>query len=782
MRYDRSTMPATLEHPRQQEHQQREPEPFDSDKLLENITKAKQEWAQKQMPMALQEAKVREAIRRHDRILLEAEPGSGKSTIAPALFLEELINDNPDAKVVVTQPRRLATSSLAGYVGEQIGPEFVDYRFRGHRADKPNHRLEFTVEQSLLNDIVADPSLKQYDAVILDEVHERSITMDILIPLLKRAQEKRKAAGLKPLKVVLASGTLDVGTMKDYFEGAHHLSVEGRAHPVTEHFSEKEIAQEDLPKEAAKKIVELLQEGKVPLAFMPGRGEIDDTEKELQKHLQQDGLDVEVVTIVGGEESNPYEKINSPVTKPRVYIATNAAETSITIPGITAVIDSGLMRKMIYDPETRLTTLETMPHTKANWKQRSRRAGRVQPGEAHALFTKAQYDARDEHTVAEFLHTDLSPQILRMKEAGIDDVHHFDYIEHPGEQVINQAIESLQKLGALDKDGKITEIGKKMAEFDEDPHIARMLVEAKQRGCVDAVATLVGFVKARGSVFDLHRSDIFNTKFRDYIDPDSDFITALNVWNSYIDTLTPPREGEDESIEEKQRKLTQKGIRMSTLNAVSKEKRNTVQGSFYTGTDASRQNKKVDLSPQMKHAINMCGAAGFADRILRKDPNGLYTLHQNARGSIGIDRSSVFANKHPDRLLSGKIFSQKRDIHANKESFASMNIVVPEELTEEFAYLKDFEEKKPAEPEPKKEEPIPQEHHTPHVNEHDVAHQAHAINHAIEHNQHGTEQQSRSFLTRVEGFVKGVEKLLDNFSQNLKNIIKKIGKFLGLSK
>lgn len=552
-----------------------EQSPFNLPLLLDNLEQAEYQWQEQGLPIALNRKRVRDLIRTNDTVILEADTGSGKSTIAPALSLHELLLDNPNAKVLVTQPRRLATESISEFVGEKIGDEFVDYQYKGHRITKSNSRIQFTVEQSLLNALVMDETLSDYDLVMIDEVHERSISIDILLPLLKRAQKLRKEQRKNPLKVVLASGTMDATLLSNYFGEAHQEHIEGRAYKVDQFFSDVDIPLPQIPQAAAKKAKELVIDEKEKgdiLIFMPGKWEIDTTKEEIQKLITDPNI--EIVTIMGGDQDgDPYKKINNnPGNKQRIYIATDAAETSITIPKITAVIDSGLMRKMVYDAGTQVTTLETLPHTIANWLQRIGRAGRVMEGKGYALFTKKDLEKRDKNQQAEFLRADLTPQILKMKAIGIQDVHNFDYIEHPGNERINQAILSLQLLGALDKNGNLTPLGKEMATIDEDPRYARLLIEARNRDCLAEASLLLGFIKNKSSIFKFNRKrENFQSKYADVIDPNSDFITILNVWNAYMDSKESGRVTEWE----------QKGFNQASLRGVLREQKELVRDSFF---------------------------------------------------------------------------------------------------------------------------------------------------------------------------------------------------------
>ncbi len=650
--------------------------PFSLEGLRNSLTYAEESST---LPIAKNSARLKDAIRKSNNIILEADPGSGKSTVAPIIFLNEILKDNPDARIAITQPRRLATSSVAEFVGSEVGEENVDHRFKGKGFDKPNSRIQFSVVDSLLKELVNDETLTRYDAVMVDEVHERSIPIDILIPLLLNAQEKRAQAGMTPLKIILASATLDADVLANYLPGAERLHVEGVPFDVKEHFSTTKIKPEDVMVKAAEKVAELFADKTKTgdaLIFMPGRAEIAETEAEIRSRITDPN--VEIITITGGDDEDAYAKIkNKPPGKKIIYIATPTAETSITIDGIKIVIDSGLVKRPNYDPITRLTTLETIEHTKGNWTQRKRRAGRTQDGEAHALFTEDELAKRDEHQVAEFLRSNLTPQVLRMKAAGIKDLSKFRYIERPNPEVINQGIESLQRLGALDHEENITPIGNEMAEMDLDPMYARMMVEAKKKNCAEAVSLLVSAMQSKDSIYTFDRKkDKFSEKYKQYIDPDSDFITFLNVWNDYI---KDPKNN---------KRWQENGFNPKALARIGRESKSLRRELGLTAT----QEGSIDINSS-RESIDLSIASGLVPNQLM-GKKGEYRFATGSSSGIQIDKNSVFHSSFQEHLLSGKIQSIK---NGETRTFSQMNMKFDKEkMLLEYWYLrKIFNSEKP---------------------------------------------------------------------------------------
>jgi len=646
--------------------------------LLARLQNAESIWRAEKLPILEKSDEIKQAFHTSDRILLEAETGSGKSTASPILLLEELLSRNPDAHIVVSQPRRIATEGLADYVGSKVGKQYIGFHHRQHTYITPETRITYEIEKSLLNELLRDPMLTKYDAVMLDEIHERSIDLDILMPLLKQTQKARAASG-KPLKLVLTSATVDRDKMLAYFEGTKHVQIPGRTFPVEEEFSAKAIDTRDLIGAAAERTEKIVREGQDQgdiLIFMPGREEISKTIDLIKQKISDP--DIDVIPLLGGDETtNAYKQSTG---RRKIIVATNVAETSITIPTVRIVIDSGLLRTNVYDGETGTTELLTLEHTQSNAKQRKGRAGRTAPGKIYYLYTKEQFDAREPYLRAEILRTNLASQVLQMKAMGIQDVHNFDYLDHPGKEKIDMAIITLKLLGALDAEGNLTDgYGKPMSEIDADPHFARMIVEAKKRGCQDAVSLLVGMMSGRRSIYDpkFYPERKFTDKYGRFIIPGSDFLTQLNIWNEYVENNT--------NREKRMEWATQNGINTYSFYNAANERKDLLH-------EWRTNNDRIDLSEESRHAIAVCLTAGLMDSLLIRDSDGTYSLASGKRRGIILGKNSVLQNIKPPNVISGAI----RYIEQIKKTFADFNMSSDEKLIREAApYL----------PEKKKEEP-----------------------------------------------------------------------------
>ena len=619
------------------------------------------------LPVYDQREEITNIIHDNDRIIIEAETGSGKSTVVPVLALAEVQKRNPGGKVVVTQPRRIAAEGISGYLGDEAMGDIVGFRHGGGRNITRNTQLEYTIERSLLNDLVRDETLSQYDTVILDEVHERKVDLDILIPLLKKAQEKRRGTN-KPLKLILTSATLDREKMLEYFEGAVHKEVPGKMYHVEEYFEEEGTDDvEDLMVKAAKKASEIHTKGDAEpgdmLIFMPGGAEIDKTIEALnqQQNLVDDG--VEFIPLSGGAESKEsMRKIRAKSDKRRIFVSTNVAETSVTIDTVRVVIDSGLTRLDVFNPISGLTTLETIDHTKANAKQRKGRAGRKAPGTVHYLFTKEEMEARDPYLPAEILRTDLVAQVSLMKQFGITDIYNFDFIDHPGKEKIDAAIKDLNILGALNADGSLSDIGVGMTEIiDVAPRFARMMVEARRLGVEDAVGLIVAMLQnPKYDVFDKNykKGVPARLKYGEFVIPGSDILTRLNIWNKYLE--------HNATSEERVRWEQENGLKTFALyNAANIRKQ--ILG------NRNIPDLPIDLSPEASAKITWSIAVGLRDKLLTKFGN-TYQIEKGI-GGITMSNSSVLDRAYPGAMLSGNV-SRIRSRKGREQTYAGMNFTL----------------------------------------------------------------------------------------------------------
>jgi HrpA-like RNA helicase len=481
------------------------------------------------LPILEYKTKILELVKNNPVVIIVGETGSGKTTQLP-LILQELLKENE--KILITQPRRIAAISVAKYVAERIGCEIgeeVGYQIRFEDMTTEGTKINFVTDGILLRKIQVDPLLSEYSIIMIDEAHERSINIDLCLGLLKQIQKLRREKGLPELKIIISSATLEKEKFQNFFEDAPVLEVEGRMYEVKEHYLESPTYY--IYEEAAKlvkKIIEETNEGDI-LIFMPGREEIEATAREIQKL----NLPIEILQLYGDMPVEEQEKIFYPGIQRRVIIATNIAETSVTVPRIRYVIDSGLIKVLRYYPEKRYAALVTEKHSKAGCIQRKGRAGRLAPGEYYALFTKEDFESRKEFSEPEIKRSNLAHIVLYMKNLGIDNIEEFDFIDKPEKKQIDEAIRDLKILGALDSDGKITDIGKEMVEYPLDPRLARMIVEAIRNNydCLYEICVITSFFGQR-SVFlrPQNKEEAADKAHSRFKHPTSDFITFLKIW------------------------------------------------------------------------------------------------------------------------------------------------------------------------------------------------------------------------------------------------------------
>lgn len=414
-------------------------------------------------------------LRARGVVVLQAPPGAGKTTRVPAAILDA----TESGEVIVLEPRRLAARLSAKRVAEERGErvgETVGYDVRFDRAIGPRTRLSFVTEGILARRLLDDRTLKGVSCVVLDEFHERHLQTDLALGLLRRLKRTRPE-----LQLVVMSATLDAGPVAQFLD-APIITSEGRAYPVTvEHLARPD--DRPLQSQVASAVRDLVKQGVDGdvLVFLPGAAEI----RKCAEALSRD--DLIVAQLHGDLPPAQQDAAIAPASKRKVILSTNVAETSVTIEGIVAVVDTGLARIASHDPWIGRTTLDVGKISRASATQRAGRAGRVRAGRAIRLYTKGDFDTRPEHDAPEALRVDLSEAILMMHGSGIDP-RGFDWLTPPAAGAIDGAETLLRKLGAVDDKG-ITAIGRRMLRFPLPPRLARTIVEAEKRGAVDDACT-----------------------------------------------------------------------------------------------------------------------------------------------------------------------------------------------------------------------------------------------------------------------------------------------------
>jgi ATP-dependent helicase HrpA len=500
------------------------------------------------LPISAQREAIMEALQRRQVLIVAGDTGSGKSTQLPQYCLES--GRGLDALIAHTQPRRLAARALAARIAEEVAqPLGRSVGFRVRFADQVSDatRLVLMTDGLLLAELASDPLLRRYDTIIIDEAHERTLNVDLLMGVLKRLLPRRP-----DLKVLVTSATLDVERISRFFDDAPIITVSGRSHPIEVRYREspEDAEDPDLPTAVLAAYQEIAAEPKAigggdVLVFLPGEREIRDVGELLQRELQ---ADVEVLELYSRLSWEQQSKIFQRGSRQRIVLATNVAETSITVPGIRTVIDSGLARISRYSPRNRLQRLPIEPVSRASADQRKGRCGRLGPGLCLRLYTEADFDARAPFTEPEILRTNLAALLLRLAADGLGEAESFPFIDPPDPRALSDGYRLLQELQALDADRRITRRGRAMARLPLDPRLARALLESKRfRAESELLAIVAGLsvpdvriaappagAAARGPSEDSRQGAAFE-------DSKSEFSALVKVWKAYRKAREGPR-------------------------------------------------------------------------------------------------------------------------------------------------------------------------------------------------------------------------------------------------
>ena len=477
-----------------------------------------------------------EAVDNHQLLIVVGDTGSGKTTQLTQFFAEAGYAN--DGIIGCTQPRRVAAMSVAKRVSEEVGCELgqeVGYSIRFEDRTSPATRIKYMTDGMLQREILLDPDLKRYTVIMLDEAHERTISTDVLFGLLKKTLKRRP-----DLKLIVTSATLDADKFSEYFNQCPIFTIPGRTYPVEIMYSrEPESDYLDAALVTVMQIHLTEPPGDI-LLFLTGQEEIDTSCEILYERMKALGPSVPELIILPVYSALPSE-MQSRIFEPappgsrKVVIATNIAETSITIDQIYYVIDPGFVKQNAYDPKLGMDSLVVTPISQAQVKQRAGRAGRTGPGKCFRLYTEAAYQSEMlPTTIPEIQRQNLSHTILMLKAMGINDLLHFDFMDPPPTNTMLTALEELYALSALDDEGLLTRLGRKMADFPMEPALAKVLIASVDGGCSDEMLSIVAMLSV-ATVFyrpkdKQQQADQKKSKFHD---PHGDHLTLLNVYNGW---------------------------------------------------------------------------------------------------------------------------------------------------------------------------------------------------------------------------------------------------------
>jgi ATP-dependent helicase HrpB len=596
------------------------------------------------------------------RLILSAPTGSGKSTQVPQMLLKHGLLGG--GQVVVLQPRRLATRLLAARVAQELGVKLGDeagYQIRFENVTSAKTKIRFVTEGVLLRQMINDPKLPGVSAILFDEFHERHLYGDITLARTLDLQERHRP----DLNLAVMSATLNACELEKYLSPCATLSSEGRTFPVEIEYLPHRIGANGPPvwELAAEEFSRFVGDGGAGdvLVFMPGGFEISQTIEAIRHTSEAKGY---IILPLHGElPPRDQDAAVARYEQPKVVVATNVAETSITIDGVRLVIDSGLARIARYDSNRGINTLLIEKISQANADQRTGRAGRTAPGKCVRLWSRSEHDERAPHELPEIRRLDLSEVVLTLKAADVDDLRKFRWLEKPDEISLTHAEELLEDLGAIGHDKKIIPIGRKMLAFPLHPRYARMLLAAQEFGCVRQACLVAALTQGRdlllrncGKEVDSAREDLFGEK------ASSDFWILMRAWNFAAN---------NQFRIDACRKL---GIHAVTARQVGPLLEQFLRIAKDEGLDTQTREVKDE-------ALQKCILIGFSDRVARRLDQGTLRceLVHNRRGVLA--RESV-VQKSP--LL---VVAEIREIETRDKE---MNTILSLATTIETEWLREL--------------------------------------------------------------------------------------------
>lgn len=577
-------------------------------------------------------------------LVVIGETGSGKTTQMTQYLAEAGYTTH--GRIGCTQPRRVAAMSVSKRVAEEVGcrlGEEVGYAIRFEDCTSPSTVIKYMTDGMLLREALLDDALSSYSVIILDEAHERTIHTDVLFGLLKGIIRKRK-----DLKVIVTSATLDAEKFSSYFFDCPIFTIPGRTFPVEVMYTkDPESDYVDAALITVMQIHLTEPEGDI-LLFLTGQEEIDTAAQVLYERTKALGPAVPELIILPVYSALPSE-MQSRIFEPappgsrKVVIATNIAEASLTIDGIYYVVDPGFSKQKVYNPKIGMDSLVVAPISQASAKQRAGRAGRTGPGKCYRLYTESAF--RDEMlptAVPEIQRSNLSMTVLTMKAMGINDLLHFDFMDPPPPQTLVTALEQLYNLGALDEEGLLTKLGRKMAEFPLDPPVSKMLIASVDLGCSEEVVTIIGMLSAQ-NIFHRPRekqaaADQRKSRFNQ---PEGDHLTMLAVYEAW-----------------KAAKFSVPWCYENFIQARSMRRAQDVRKQLITIMDRY----KLDLVSAGKNwkKIQMAVASGFFFHAARKDPQeGYKTLVEQQ--PVAIHPGSSLFQQQPDWVIYHELVLTTRE-------------------------------------------------------------------------------------------------------------------------
>ncbi len=485
-----------------------------------------------ELPVSARREEIKKAILEHQVVIVAGETGSGKTTQLPKICLEA--GRGVAGLIGHTQPRRLAARSVAARIAEELKSEIgraVGFKVRFSDHTRPEAYIKLMTDGILLAESQGDRFLNQYDTLIIDEAHERSLNIDFLLGYLKQLLPRRP-----DLKLIITSATIDTERFANHFGAAPIIEVSGRTYPVEMHYrpllaDDEESQERDLQQAILDAVDEAARHGPGDmLIFLPGEREIRETAESLRKHHPPH---TEILPLYARLSAAEQNKVFQPHRGSRIVLTTNVAETSLTVPGIRYVIDPGLVRMSRYSHRTKVQRLPIEKISQASANQRAGRCGRIGPGVCFRLYSEEDFLNRPEFTDPEIKRSNLAAVILQMKALGLGDVERFPFVEAPDSKMITDGYKLLEELGAV-VGKQLTDTGRQLARLPLDPRVARMILAAREEGSLAEVLIIASALSVQDPrERPVEKQQAADEKHKAFKDEHSDFIAYLNLWRDY---------------------------------------------------------------------------------------------------------------------------------------------------------------------------------------------------------------------------------------------------------
>ncbi len=614
------------------------------------------------LPVSQRRDEIARALHTHQVVIVCGETGSGKTTQLPKIVLQLGRGIGAGGKGVIghTQPRRIAASSVAKRIAQELNSplgEVVGFKVRFQDRLQPGASVKLMTDGILLAETQTDPLLRAYDTLIVDEAHERSLNIDFLLGHLRQILPRRP-----DLKVVVTSATIDADRFAQHFAGASGpapvIMVSGRLFPVEQRWRPfQERKDHDLNDAIADGVDELWRDGGPGdiLVFLPGEREIREAADHLRKHLaqaQKGGPPAEILPLFARLSQQEQERVFEAGGGRRIVLATNVAETSLTVPGIRYVIDSGLARVKRYSWRSKVEQLQVEPISQAAAHQRAGRCGRVANGICIRLYDEADFAARTPYTDPEILRSSLAGVILRMKSLRLGSVEEFPFLEAPPKKAIADGYALLGELNAVDEANELTPIGQALARLPLDPRVGRMILESRDRQCLHEVLIVASALSGQ-DVRDrpLEHQQAADEKHRKFDDEKSEFVGILKLWNWIEEGRGvhghAPQQGQGSDSHKLSNRQQEQRLRDSFVNVRRVREWRDIHSQLHTVV--AEHGWRLNASPATYEQIHLAMLAGLLGNIgLKSDDDEWYL---GARGIKFWRHPGAHLSKKPGRWL-----------------------------------------------------------------------------------------------------------------------------------